>query len=110
MTLAPRMSPAPIRCATCTEKPVAAATHNPQKSHVVVETKPIAADSSAPRLPTIAASIYCMTMEESCAIIAGTLNCTVRRNCWDRVIGLPSRIMARRASLRIFIRFFSLGD
>ena len=54
------ISPAPILWATCTEKPVAAEVHIPQKSHVVVDTRPIDAEASAPRLPTIDASIYCM--------------------------------------------------
>ena len=104
---APCISPAPILCATCTENPVAAATQSPQKSHVVVETSPIEADASAPRLPTIAASIYCITMEESWAMTAGTLSCTVRRNCCPNVIGFPSRIIASRPSVFsacIFIR------
>ena len=91
---APCISPAPILCATCTENPVAAAAHNPQKSHVVVETSPMEADASAPRLPTIAASIYCIIMEDNCAMTAGMLSCTVRRSCCPNVIGLPSRLNA----------------
>ena len=45
---APAKSPAPIRCATWTENPVAAAAHNPQNSHVVVETNPMEAAAFAP--------------------------------------------------------------
>ena len=89
---APAKSPAPIRCATWTENPVAAAAHNPQNSHVVVETNPMEAAAFAPRLPTIEASIYCMAMEDTCAIIAGTLRYAVRRNCCPSVILFPSRI------------------
>ena len=55
---------APTWCATCTENPVAAALHVPQKSHVVVDTSPMLAAASAPRRPTIAASMYCMAMAE----------------------------------------------
>lgn len=63
----------PIRCATCTENPVAAAAHSPQNSHVVVDTNPMEADAFAPRLPTIEASIYCIAMEDNWAITAGAL-------------------------------------
>ena len=71
--LAPAKSPAPIRCATCTENPVAAAAHSPQNSHVVVDNNPMEADAFAPRLPTIEASIYCIAMEDNWAITAGAL-------------------------------------
>jgi hypothetical protein len=49
----------------------------PQKSHRLVETSPTAAESSAPRRPTIAASIYCIIMLDSWAIIAGHDNWSV---------------------------------
>ena len=65
IVLAFRISPAPMEWATCTEKPVAAAEQVPPKSHVVVETKPMEAAALAPKLPTMAASIYCMTMEDN---------------------------------------------
>ena len=76
---APSQSPAPMRWATCTEKPEAAALSSPPKSHVVVDTKPIAAEASAPRLPTIDASIYCITIDDNCATTAGTLSITAKR-------------------------------
>ncbi len=88
--LAPVKSPAPIRCATCTEKPVAAAAHSPQNNHVVVDTSPIEAEAFAPKLPTIDASTYCMAIEDNCAIIAGTLRYAVNSNCCFSVIFLPS--------------------
>ena len=91
------MSPAPKACATCTEKPVAAAEHNPLKSHVVVDTKPIDAEAFAPKLPTIAASMYCMTIEDNCAMIAGTLSCKVSLNCSPNVIKRPSRTRANKS-------------
>ena len=104
---APCISPAPILCATCTENPVDDAMHSPQNNHVVVETRPMAAASSAPRLPTIAASIYCITIEESCATTAGTLNITVKCICWPKVIGLPSRIRASKPVLVSLLRVIS---
>ena len=61
-SLAIRNSPAPTRCATCTLNPTDAAERIPPKSHVLVDIRPIAADASAPRLPTIEASIYTITM------------------------------------------------
>ena len=48
-----------------------AAEHKPQKSQRLVDTRPTAALSSAPRRPTIPASIYCIMMLDSCAIMAG---------------------------------------
>ena len=105
MERAQSQSSAPIRWATCTEKPVDAAAQSPQKSHVVVDTHPIEAEAFAPRLPTIAASMYCMTMAESWVTMAGTLNATVRRNCSPDVIGRPSRIRASRWSVFFFFSF-----
>lgn len=80
---------APILWATCTEKPVEQAEHKPPKSHVVVVTNPMEAEASAPRLPTIEASIYCMTMEENWATTAGTLNHAASSSLSRRVISLP---------------------
>lgn len=102
---APFRSPAPILWATCTEKPVAAAVQSPQKSHVVVDTSPMEAEASAPTRPTMAASIYCMMMEDSCAMMAGTLSSTVRRNCCRKVIGRPSRIRSSSLSVSGKLRF-----
>ena len=53
----------------------------PPSSQVLVETRPIAADAFAPRLPTMAESMYCITMEEICVKIAGMLSCHTRRIC-----------------------------
>ncbi len=88
-----------MRWATCTENPVETEAHNPQKSHVVVDTNPMEADASAPRLPTIAASIYCMIMAESWVTMAGTLKAAVRRNCSPKVMGRPSRMRASKPSV-----------
>ena len=92
---------APMACATWTEKPVAAAEHNPENSHVEVDTSPMEAEASAPRLPTMDASIYCMAMEENCAKMAGTLSNTVRCSCCRSVMGRFSRIRSRRLSVLV---------
>ena len=103
--LADSLSLAPRRCATCTENPVAAALHVPQKSHVVVDTNPMEAAASAPSRPTMAASMYCMAMAEICATMLGMLNSTVRRNCCRKVIGCPLRMSSSRLFLfSVFIR------
>ena len=93
-----RKSFAPTKCATCTVNPIATALHNPIISHVEVETRPIEAEASAPTLPTMAASIYCMAIEENCATMAGILSCTTSESCWRNVIVLPSRIIRNRRS------------
>ena len=101
---------APSRCATCTVNPVVTALQMPPKSHNVVETSPIDAESSAPRLPTMEASMYCMMMLESCAMMAGTLSEAVSSSCCRSVMGLPSRMRASRPSLLVCAIgwFFSL--
>ena len=68
---APAKSFAPMRWATWTEKPLVAAMQKPPSSHMQVETRPIAAPAAAPRWPTMAVSMYCISTEESCAIMAG---------------------------------------
>ncbi len=100
---APRRSEAPMRLATCTENPEATAEQSPHISHVDVAISPIDADDSAPSEPTIAASIYCMTMVDSCATIAGHDSTAVRRSCWRSDISCPRRIMASRLSLSIAV-------
>lgn len=50
------------------------------------------AEASAPRLPTIEASMYSMTIEESWASIDGTLNRTINSSRCLQLIGLPERI------------------
>ena len=75
------LSPAPMWWATCTENPVATVVQMPQKSQVVVATRPMDAESAAPNCPTMEASMYCMTMLDSCEMIAGILSLAVRWNC-----------------------------
>ena len=70
---APSSCSPPIRCATCTENPADTAYNTPLNSHVVVDTSPIAAEAFAPSAPTIAESIYCMTIVVICVRIAGRL-------------------------------------
>ena len=61
-------------------------------SHEVDSVMPMAADASAPMLPTIDASIYCITMEVICAKIAGILKVTTSSSCWAAVSFSPCRI------------------
>ena len=61
-SLARLNSPAPMRWATCTLKPTDAADSIPPKSQVLVDIRPIAAEASAPRLPTMEASMYTITI------------------------------------------------
>lgn len=106
------MSPAPMAWATCTENPVAAAEHDPLNSHVVVDTSPMAAAASAPRLPTMAASMYCIRMDDNWAMMAGTLSIRVSCSCWRVVIGSPWRMRASRESVVIALMgfFFFSGE
>ena len=69
---------APMAWAICTVKPIFMAMHRPPKSQVVVETSPMDAAASEPRCPTIEASMYCMTIEEIWAKMAGRLSVIVR--------------------------------
>ena len=62
---------APIRCATWTEKPLPQAPQNPPSSHMQVDTRPMDAPAAAPRWPTMDVSIYCISTEDSCAMMAG---------------------------------------
>ena len=51
---APSKSLAPMKWATCTEKPILAAEANPPNNHVVVSTRPMAAVCRVPRWPIMA--------------------------------------------------------
>ena len=68
---APLKSLPPIRCATCTEKPLVTAIPNPPISHRHVLTRPIDAPAAGPRCPTMEVSMYCIITEDSCARMAG---------------------------------------
>lgn len=84
--------PAPAYCATWTENPTTAALHSPPNSHVVLETSPMAAVAFAPRLPTIAASIYCMMVELIWARTAGMLKrITICICCFPEMVSPFSR-------------------
>ena len=74
-------SPAPMRCATCTEKPADTAVVTPPNSHVLEATRPMAAEASAPSAPTMAESIYCMAIVVICVRMAGRLSCQTSRSC-----------------------------
>ena len=89
---------APMRWATCTENPTVAAEHTPQNSHRLLAIRPIEAEASAPSWPTMAVSIYCMTMLDSCAIIAGhdsfaanIRHCRLLRGCPVCICDIPAK-------------------
>ena len=88
--LALDMSFAPRKWETITKKPVAQAVVSPPNSHVVVETMPIDAEASAPRLPTMEASMNCIKIDDNWEMMAGILNCTVSMSCCPSDIGCPS--------------------
>ena len=91
-----------MSCAVCTEKPVASEMHSPPASHVEVLTSPIDADASAPRLPAIAESMYCMTIELICASIAGILRrITIMISC---LIG--SEPLRLSCTVNVFFMFY----
>ena len=92
MLLASSSLPAPILWAACIENPDATAPVIPPNSQVLLDTSPMDADASAPRLPTIDASMYCITMDVICAIIAGILKVTTNSSCWAAVSFSPCRI------------------
>ena len=96
-------SPAPIRCATCTLNPTEAAERMPPNSQVLVDMSPIAADASAPRLPTMEASIYTITIYESWASMEGILSRTIKASRCLHDNDLPLRtISSNIASVFIY--------
>lgn len=100
---------APIRWATWTEKPVAREMHMPPSSQVEVDTRPMEAEALAPRLPTMAASMYCMAMELICARMAGTLSVSTCTNCSLQVSGGRPGPLWDRACSSIFRSSLPLG-
>ena len=54
---------------------------SPPMSQVEVDTRPMEADAFAPKLPTMAASIYCIAMELISARIAGMLRLITLSSC-----------------------------
>ena len=59
--------------------------HTPQNIHRLEFIRPTDAAASAPRRPTIDASIYCMMIVESCAMMAGADSFAVSATCWRRL-------------------------
>ena len=53
---------------------------------------PMEADASAPMLPTIDASMYCIMVVVSCARMAGVLSCSTSRACCPSVMGFFCRM------------------
>ncbi len=103
MLLASFVLPPPMLCAACIEKPDATAPHTPPKSHVELDTRPIEADASAPRLPAMEASVYCIITEVTCAIIAGILRKNTSWNCSFTVNRVPAFILSSKFPLNIKI-------
>ena len=68
-------------------------------NHVVLSTKPIEADASVPKWPTMEASIKNINTVVICARIDGILNSTIKLSFSPRVNVLFSRIFANKASL-----------
>ena len=86
---------APVRLAICTVKPVPAAMQSPPSSHVLDDTRPMAAPSPGLRRPIMDASIYCITIPEICASIAGILSRTISESCCGVESAAPSRSRER---------------
>ena len=70
----------------------------PLKSQMVVDTSPTDALAPAPNDPTMAASMYCITMLLACASMEGMLNVSVSRNPSFKLRCLWSRILPSRRS------------
>ena len=60
---------------------------------------PTDAESLAPRRPTMAASINCITMADALAKMAGRLSWNVSNSCCLKDIGCPSRMSRNNMSL-----------
>lgn len=92
---------APMKWATCTEKPMDAATVTLPNSQVVLSTKPIDADGLVPKCPTIDASMKNISTVVIWARMDGMLNCTIKLSFSPFVITLPSRMLANSASVLV---------
>ena len=66
---------------------------------MVVDTNPTEAACIAPKRPNIEASIYCIKIDESCAMMAGALSMAVSSNCCRIVMGDWLRMSASKSSL-----------
>ena len=78
-------------------------------SQVVDSVSPMAAEASAPMLPTIDASMYCMMVVVSCARMAGVLRSSISRSWSAVVMGLCWRMRCKSSSLLDFIGL-SVGE
>ncbi|WP_409151995.1 hypothetical protein [Fretibacterium fastidiosum] len=66
-------------------------------NHVLLDTSPTAAAPRAPRLPTIAASTYSITMVARYDSMAGTLSRIVSRSSSRRLRASPPRSFSSRS-------------
>ena len=87
---------------TCTEKPIDAALITLPISHVVDSTKPILAEASAPRCPTMEASMKNIMTVVIWANIEGILKLTISLSFSFCGMGWPLRMFANSASLFLF--------
>lgn len=92
---------APIKWATCTEKPMDAEAVMLPNNQVVLSTKPIDADGLVPKCPTIDASMKNISTVVIWARIDGILNCTIKLSFSPFVMLLPSRMLASSASVLV---------
>ena len=92
---------APMKWATCTEKPIDAAAVTLLTNQVVLSTKPIDADGLVPKCPTIDASMKNISTVVIWARIDGILNCTIKLSFSPFVMTLPSRMLASSASVLV---------
>ena len=90
---------APMKWATCTEKPVAKALSRLPISQVVDSMSPMLAEASAPKCPTIEASIKNIMTVEICASMEGILKPTMRFSFSPRCMERPARIDSIRYSV-----------
>ncbi len=105
--LALEKSLAPMKWATCTEKPTDTAERMEPISHVVVSIRPMLADCAAPRCPTMAASMKNIITVVIWASIDGMLKSMMRLIFSRLVISSPLRILASKMSL--FFMCFGFG-
>lgn len=81
-----------MKCATCTENPVAAALSKLPINQVVDSISPMLAEASAPRCPTMEASMKNIITVEICANIEGMLSPTIRLSFSRRAMSRPKRM------------------
>ena len=90
---------APMKWAACTENPSDMALVMLLKSQVVDSTRPMLAEASAPKCPTMEASMKNIITLVICASIDGILNSTIKLSFSLVLRACPSRILASNLSV-----------